>query len=61
MGKIWVVKKGINFASNHKGNKGTHNKGLYRGQNNQYMNRNQPIFNVLGETKMNEKLGRTEA
>lgn len=60
VGKRWADKKGIKFTSNHKGNKGTINKGPYKGQNNWNMNRNQPIFKLLCETKMNEQSGRTE-
>lgn len=36
------------------------NKGLFKGQNNQNMNRNQPRFKLPSQSKLNEQSGRTK-
>lgn len=60
LSKRWAKEKGSKFVPSYKGNKGTSNKGVFKGKTNQNLNRNQPRFNVPGETKMNEQAGRTE-
>jgi len=39
-GKRWADKKGSKFVPNYKGNKGTSNKGVFKGKTNQNLNRN---------------------
>jgi len=60
MSKNWTEKES-KFVPNDKGNKDARSKGLYKGQDNRNMNRNQPRFKVPSENKMNEKYGITEA
>lgn len=58
-GKRWSDKKGIKFYSGSKGNKIAINKEPHKGQTIWNMNRNQPRFKFLSESKTNEQSGKT--
>jgi len=61
MSKKWNDKKGNKFVPNHKGNKGSGRKGVYKGQTNKNFNKNQPRFKVPSEARTNEQMGRIGA
>ena len=60
MSRGWADKKGSKFVPIHKGNKGTGNNGLYKGQTNQTKNKNQHKFKAPDENMTNEQAGINE-